>query len=146
MSEERDNGVHPKDSPHQAIAHLSLGGKDYKLKYDWTAIDKIQNMFLGTQDLNKPHDLAEIIVIGLQVFHPDKLTAEDIMAMSPPLVPTAERVGVALSYGLGTHPAQAQPEKSEGNPQMPNRNARRASAARTKRHSESESALSSSGA
>lgn len=138
------NGVHPGDSPHQGIAVLSLGGKDYKLKYDWTAIDKIQTMFLGTQDLNKPSDLSEIIVIGLECFHPGKVTKDDIMSMSPPLVPTAERVATALAYGLGTHPALSQPEQNP-NPQMPNRKARRASSALTKRPSELESTQSSSG-
>jgi hypothetical protein len=145
MYDLRENGVHPKDSPHQSIAHIRLGGKDYRLKYDWAAIEKVQTMFLGTQDLNKPRDLSEIIAIGLEIFHPGVLTADEIMKFSEPLVPTADRVATALAYGLGTHPALSQPEKSEANPQKPNRNARRVSAAHTKRHSESGSELANSG-
>ena len=100
---------------------LVMGGESYILHYDWAAVGRLRAL-LGIKDFDKklralgdgtkPKDMAEVVAIGLARNHPD-ITAEQILEIAPPLVPTVEAFNEALMlafYGAAGAPEDDSPD------------------------------------
>lgn len=105
---------------HRGDIVIEMDRKKYVLRYDWEAVGKL------ITDLGPDFDekiakatiqmdlsvIAETLVIGLQRHHPGKLTAKDIIGLSPPIVSTTDAVNKAISlafYGTTEAPKVRNP-------------------------------------
>src|SRR4051812_32178841 len=89
------------DNQYTGDVILTMGGEDYTLCYDWKAISDIETNS-GPEALRalfsaSPQALSVIIAAGLQKHHAG-ITPEDVMALSPPIVPAKKIVNQALEY------------------------------------------------
>lgn len=80
---------------------LTLGDAVVKLRYDYAAIAAMQTNLGGVilQDIFKdpnPALVAKMLVAGLQKHHPE-ITVEQVMEISPPIVPTLQVIDKALT-------------------------------------------------
>ena len=90
------------DNPHKGEVPLYINGTAYTLMFDWAALSKLKNAFNDEQidAVINGRDvvlLAEMIAIGLQRHH-EGITADEVVTLSPPLVPTVEALDKALTY------------------------------------------------
>jgi hypothetical protein len=90
------------DNKYLGSKEITLGGKKVKLFYDWAAIAGIKSE-LGEKGLanliaKSPSDLSIVIAAGLQKHQPDEYTPEDIMKISPPIVPITTAINQALEF------------------------------------------------
>ncbi len=95
---------------------LKIGGKQYTLKYDWTAVVQLKTEFgkefdmevsLAITEMDLPV-LAKILAIGLECYQLGKFTDQDILSLSPPIVPIIGAIQKAIScayYGEGEAPS-----------------------------------------
>lgn len=106
---------------------VNIGGKPYKLLFDWAAIAKLHTKF-GAENMeglvrqSNISDLAEIVAIGLERHHPE-MSADDVMKASPAILEVQASLDWALSVAyLGAEVAEkvkdsiqkaAQPEDDE---------------------------------
>ena len=80
------------DNKYTGDTPITLGGKQYALLYDWNAHGAIKTAFQN-RDIHAllnggdPADRAKLLEIGLRRHHLE-MTAEKIMDLSPPLIPT----------------------------------------------------------
>ncbi len=95
---------------------LEIGGKQYVLKYDWTAVVQLKTEFGNEFDLETSRAmtemdlpvLAKILAIGLECYQLGKFTDQDIIKLSPPIVPIIGAIEKAISrayYGEGEAPS-----------------------------------------
>lgn len=89
---------------------ITINGERLTLRYTWKAIAEIEARYGDVPDLFKPETVADVAAAGLREKHPE-YTAERIMELSPPLVPLARDVQLALQWAY--FGAEAIPEKQE---------------------------------
>ena len=81
---------------------LRLGEKTVTLQFDWTSWSRLETE-VGIAEVDgiirgrDPRALAHLIAIGLAKHHPE-ITAERVIAASPPLVPTIAALQQALNW------------------------------------------------
>ncbi len=105
---------------HIGDVEVDIGGKKYRLRYDWKAISEVQAQF-GTGNISSlfsqasPDFVAGMLLIGLRRHHPD-LTKEQLFEASPPISDTLKKIDLALNiamFGPKTAPAGAAAGDSE---------------------------------
>lgn len=74
-----------------------IGGQDYILRYTWKALAEIEEKYGEKPNLFNPEVIATVAAAGLRGNHPE-MTAEEIMRLSPPLMPLVRDVQTALQW------------------------------------------------
>lgn len=108
---------------------IVLGGKKYQLHYGFKAISQLiaDCGAAVLEDLFKdphPSTVAKMIVAGLQdnypAGHPDALTFDQIVELSPPIIPSLKIVDRALSlaYWGPDGPPKAGPSEKKSETQL----------------------------
>jgi hypothetical protein len=98
------------------LSDITLGDKTHTLRFDWNGIAELTQLFPDGYNLMDPKHLSQILAIGLRHEMAD-ITADQVMGMSPPIIPTMESVGAAINCAyFGTSKAPEVEDKPE-NPQ-----------------------------
>jgi len=78
-------------------AEVKINGKDYTLRYDWGCLSEIETAHGDNPNLFNPDIVASVASIGLKKRYPE-MTPEHIKELSPPLIPFAKAVQLAMQY------------------------------------------------
>lgn len=76
---------------------INIGGSDYVMKYTWRGLSEIEQKYGENPNLFDPGVIAHVASIGLRDRYPD-MTADMIMDLSPPLIPFAKGVQLAIQW------------------------------------------------
>lgn len=74
-----------------------IGGQDYILRYTWKALAEVEEKYGDKPNLFNPEVIAYVAAAGMRDRHPE-MTADEIMRLSPPLIPFARDVQLALQW------------------------------------------------
>jgi hypothetical protein len=77
---------------------ITINGQDYVLRFTWKALAEVGTKYGDTPNLFNAEIVANVAAAGLRERH-QEMTAEKIMELSPPLVPFARDVQMALQWG-----------------------------------------------
>jgi hypothetical protein len=76
---------------------VEIGGREYVLRFDWQALADVEQAHGGSPNLFAPDVVASVAAFGLRKRHPE-MTAQRIKDASPPLIPFANTVQMALQW------------------------------------------------
>lgn len=76
---------------------VKIAGQEYTIRFDWSCLAEIETAHGSDPNLFNPDVVASVAAIGLKKYHPE-MTAEKIKEASPPLVPFAQEVQLAMKY------------------------------------------------
>lgn len=85
------------NNPIEGTAIIEIGGNPCVLHYDWRAVARIKTKYADKYDLMNPEHLADFLLFGL-VRHQPEISLDRLYDLSPPIVPTMEKVNLALGY------------------------------------------------
>lgn len=98
---------------------IELGGKSYTIVFDWKALAAVRSLYGDEQDAllmrGDVNAVANVLACGLMRHHPE-MTAEKIIDLSPPFIPTVKALDVALNaayYGVGERSKTASGDEVE---------------------------------
>ena len=74
-----------------------IGGQGYTMRYTWKALAEVEEKYGDKPNLFNPEVIACVASAGMRDRHPE-MTAEEIMRLSPPLIPFARDVQLALQW------------------------------------------------
>lgn len=86
---------------------VMIDGSRYILRFDWEALAAVESQHGAHPNLFSPEIVASVAAAGFKRNHPE-MTAERIIELSPPLVPLATEVQMALTWAY--FGAEAVPE------------------------------------
>ena len=90
------------DNKYSGIKDIKLGGKSAKLFYGWEAISSIKSQLGERGLLGLMHkDLKEVALVlkaGLEEHQPNEYSIEEIIKISPAIIPTVTLINEALEY------------------------------------------------
>jgi hypothetical protein len=76
---------------------ILIDGKEYILRFDWTALSEIEQAHGANPNLFQPAVVASVAAAGFRRRHPE-LTVERLLELSPPFWPFAQAVQLALQW------------------------------------------------
>ena len=76
---------------------VEINGQRLVMRFDWRALAEVEQRHGDKPNLFSSDTLAAVAAIGLRGKHPE-MTAEQIIDLSPPLVPLAQAVQTALQW------------------------------------------------
>lgn len=92
---------------------IVLNGRSLPVRFDWTAIARVKNEFPDGWKSDDIAHISKMLEIGLSHLNDPTLTAEFIVAVSPPLMPTIQALLTAQHrawYGIDEAPQEAAKE------------------------------------
>jgi len=106
----------------KGIIEYTLDGRRVKLCFDWTAIEALVEILgknfdsqitRASLEFDTPV-LAKALSVGLEKHQPGEFPAENIMELSPPVIPAVTAIQQALTVAF--HGKLEVPESRDGNP------------------------------
>jgi len=106
----------------RGIIEYQLGGRKVRLCYDWSAIEALVEVLgkdfdsqitRASLEFDTPV-LAKALAVGLEKYQSGEFGPEDIMELSPPVIPTVTAIQQALTVAF--HGTLEVPESRDGNP------------------------------
>jgi len=76
---------------------VEIAGQEYTIRFDWSCLAEIETAHGNDPNLFNPDVVASVAAIGLKKYHPE-MTADKIKELSPPLIPFAKEVQLAMKY------------------------------------------------
>ncbi len=76
---------------------ININGIDYVMRFTWRGLSEIEHKYGDNPNLFDPETIANVAAIGLRDRH-EEMTAERIMDLSPPLIPFAKSVQMAIQW------------------------------------------------
>ena len=84
-------------NPVTGEAEVEIAGTKYPLRFDWSCLAEIESAHGDSPNMFNPDIVAGIAAIGMKKHNPE-MTAEKIKELSPPLIPFAKAVQLAMQF------------------------------------------------
>ncbi len=84
-------------NPITGEAEVAIGDVKYTIRFDWGCLAEIEAVHGDSPNMFNPDIVASVAAIGMKKHHPE-MTVEKILELSPPLIPFATAVQVAMQF------------------------------------------------